>query len=155
MSTADTLAALGLELPPVPVPVANYVPARVHGNLVFSSGQTPTRAGELLMKGKLGRDFTVEQGQEAARLSILNCLAALSAELGSLDAIDSIVKLTGFVASAEGFEDQPAVINGASLLLEQVFGERGRHARSALGVAELPYGAPVEVELIVSTKPGP
>lgn len=154
MTTADNLAAIGLKLPPVPVPVANYVPARRVGNLVFSSGQTPTRDGNLVMKGKLGRELDVEQGQEAARLSILNCLAALEQELGTLDAIESVVKLTGFVSSFEGFEEHPAVINGASILLEQVFGERGRHARSALGLAELPYGAPVEVELIVSVKPG-
>jgi enamine deaminase RidA (YjgF/YER057c/UK114 family) len=153
MSTADNLTALGIQLPPVPVPVASYVPARRVGNLVFSSGQTPTRDGELLLKGKLGRELTVEQGQEAARISVLNCLAALQQELGTLDAIESVVKLTGFVASAEGFGDQPSVINGASVLLEQVFGERGKHARSALGMAELPYGAPVEVELVVSVKP--
>jgi enamine deaminase RidA (YjgF/YER057c/UK114 family) len=153
MSTADNLAALGIELPPVPVPVASYVPARRVGNLVFSSGQTPTRDGELLLKGKLGRELSVEQGMEAARISIMNCLAALEQELGTLDAIESVVKLTGFVASAEGFGDQPSVINGASVLLEQVFGERGKHARSALGLAELPYGAPVEVELVVSVKP--
>ncbi len=154
MSTADALVAIGIELPPVPVPVANYVPARRVGDLVFSSGQTPTRDGSLLLKGKLGRELNVEQGQEAARLSILNCLAALAQELGTLDAIESVVKLTGYVASAEGFEDHPAVINGASVLLEQVFAERGKHARSALGLAELPYGAPVEVELVVSVKPG-
>jgi enamine deaminase RidA (YjgF/YER057c/UK114 family) len=153
MSTADNLTALGIQLPPVPVPVASYVPARRVGTLVFSSGQTPTRDGELLLKGKLGRELTVEQGQEAARISILNCLAALQQELGTLDAIESVVKLTGFVASAEGFGDQPSVINGASALLEQVLGERGKHARSALGLAELPYGAPVEVELVVSVKP--
>jgi enamine deaminase RidA (YjgF/YER057c/UK114 family) len=153
MSTADNLAALGIQLPPVPVPVASYVPARRVGNLVFSSGQTPTRDGELLLRGKLGRELSVEQGMEAARLSILNCLAALEQELGTLDAVESVVKLTGFVASAEGFGDQPSVINGASVLLEQVFGQRGKHARSALGLAELPYGAPVEVELVVSVKP--
>jgi enamine deaminase RidA (YjgF/YER057c/UK114 family) len=107
-----------------------------------------------VLEGKLGRDLTVEQGQEAARLAILNCLAALERELGTLESIDQVIKLTGFVASAEGFGDQPAVINGASVLLEQVFDERGKHARSALGLAELPFGAPVEVELIVSVKPG-
>jgi len=154
MTIAENLAAHGLELPPVPTPVANYVPARRIGDLVFSSGQTPTRDGKLLLAGKLGRDLSVEQGQEAARLAILNCLAALEQELTTLESVDQVIKLTGFVASAEGFGDQPSVINGASVLLEQVFGERGKHARSALGLAELPYGAPVEVELIISVKPG-
>jgi enamine deaminase RidA (YjgF/YER057c/UK114 family) len=154
MTIADNLAKHGLKLPTVPTPVANYVPARRVGDLLFSSGQTPTRDGRLVLEGKLGRDLTVEQGQEAARLAILNCLAALERELGTLESIDQVIKLTGFVASAEGFGDQPAVINGASVLLEQVFDERGKHARSALGLAELPFGAPVEVELIVSVKPG-
>jgi len=154
MSIADNLAALGLDLPVVPTPVANYVPARRVGDLVFSSGQTPTRDGTLLLKGKLGRDLDVEQGQEAARLAILNCLAALQQELTTLEAVDQVIKLTGYVASAEGFGDQPAVVNGASVLLEQVFGDRGKHARTSLGLAELPSGAPVEVDLIVSVKPG-
>jgi len=154
MTIDQRLASLGIELPPVPVPAASYVPARRAGNLVFSSGQTPTRDGQLLMAGKLGRELSIEQGQEAARLATLNCLAALRQELGTLDAIQDIIKVTGFVASAEGFGDQPQVINGASLLLEQVFESRGRHARSALGLAELPFGAPVEVELIVAVKPG-
>lgn len=154
MTIADNLTAHGLAIPPMPVPVANYVPARRVGGLVFSSGQTPTRDGKLLIEGKLGRDLSVEQGQEAARLAVLNCLAALEQELTTLEAVDQVIKLTGYVASAEGFGDQPSVINGASVLLEEVFGERGKHARSSLGLAELPSGAPVEVELIVSVKPG-
>ncbi|MBX7446324.1 MULTISPECIES: RidA family protein [unclassified Arthrobacter] len=138
-----------LELPSPPVPVANYVPVRQVGNLVFTAGQTPTRDGVLTISGKLGRELTVEQGQEASATAVLNCLAALKQHLGSLDRIVSVVSLTGYVASAEGFGDQPAVINGASLVLEQAFGDRGRHARAAVGVAELPGLAPVEIAMIV------
>lgn len=138
-----------LELPSPPVPVANYVPVRQVGNLVFTAGQTPTRDGVLTISGKLGRELTIEQGQEASATAVLNCLAALKQHLGSLDRIVSVVSLTGYVASAEGFGDQPAVINGASLVLEQAFGVKGRHARAAVGVAELPGLAPVEIAMIV------
>ncbi|MFX1821821.1 RidA family protein [Pseudarthrobacter sp. CC4] len=138
-----------LELPSPPVPVANYVPVRQVGNLVFTAGQTPTRDGVLTISGKLGRELTIEQGQEASATAVLNCLAALKQHLGSLDRIVSVVSLTGYVASAEGFGDQPAVINGASLILEQAFGDKGRHARAAVGVAELPGLAPVEIAMIV------
>jgi enamine deaminase RidA (YjgF/YER057c/UK114 family) len=153
MSVSDRLIELNLELPPVPIPVANYVLVQRSGDLIFTSGQTPTHAGKLLIRGKLGREVSIEEGQHAARLSILNCLAALNAELGSLDRIEAVIKLTGYVASAEGFCDQPTVINGASVLLEEVFGPAGKHARAALGVAELPGGAPVEVELVVRVRP--
>lgn len=152
MSTSERLQELGLELPPVPVPVANYIPVQRVGDLIFTSGQTPTRDGRLLIAGKLGKDVSIEQGQEAARLALLNCLAAVAAHLGSLDEVASVVKLTGYVASAEGFGDQPVVVNGASVLLEQVLGDAGKHARAALGVAELPGGAPVEIELIVRAR---
>jgi enamine deaminase RidA (YjgF/YER057c/UK114 family) len=153
MSTpTERLAGLGLELPEVLPPVAKYVPALRHGDLVFASGQTPTVAGKLTVTGKLGADVTVEGGQLAARLCALNCLAAAAATAGGLDNITQVVKLTGYVASADGFTEQPAVINGASQLLEEVFGDAGRHARAALGLAELPGGAPVEVELIVAVR---
>ncbi|RAX46786.1 RidA family protein [Arthrobacter sp. AQ5-06] len=138
-----------LELPSPPVPVANYVPVRQVGNLVFTAGQTPTRDGVLTISGKLGRELTIEQGQEASATAVLNCLSALKQHLGSLDRIVSVVSLTGYVASAEGFGDQPAVINGASLVLEQAFGDKWRHARAAVGVAELPGLAPVEISMIV------
>ncbi|MFF2347794.1 RidA family protein [Pseudarthrobacter sp. NPDC058119] len=138
-----------LELPSPPVPVANYVPVRQVGNLVFTAGQTPTRDGVLTISGKLGRELTIEQGQEASATAVLNCLAALKQHLGSLDRIVSVVSLTGYVASAEGFGDQPAVINGASLVLEQAFGDKGHHARAAVGVSELPGLAPVEIAMIV------
>jgi enamine deaminase RidA (YjgF/YER057c/UK114 family) len=144
---------LGITLPETPKPVANYVPAVKVGNLIFASGQTPTVAGRLVMKGKLGRELSVEQGQEAARVALLNILAAVSSSAGTLDAIKRIVKLNGWVASAEGFVNQPQVVNGASLLLEEIFGDAGKHARAAIGVAELPSGAPVELELIVEVQP--
>ncbi|QNE13780.1 RidA family protein [Pseudarthrobacter sp. NBSH8] len=138
-----------LDLPSPPVPVANYVPVRQVGNLIFTAGQTPTKDGVLTISGKLGRELSIEQGQEASATAVLNCLSALKQHLGSLDRIVSVVSLTGYVASAEGFGDQPAVINGASLILEKAFGDKGRHARAAVGVAELPGLAPVEISLIV------
>jgi enamine deaminase RidA (YjgF/YER057c/UK114 family) len=152
MSFEQRLTELGLEVPVLPPPAASYVPAVRTGNLVFVSGQTPTVAGRLVIAGKLGADVTVEQGQEAARLAALNCLAEVRGLLGSLDMVTRVVKLTGYVASAAGFGDQPAVINGASRLMEDVFGPAGRHARAALGVAELPAGAPVEIELVIEVR---
>jgi enamine deaminase RidA (YjgF/YER057c/UK114 family) len=152
VTVADRLSELGLTLPTAPVPVANYVPARQFGDLVFASGQTPTVDGRLTMRGKLGAEITVEQGQEGARLCALNCLAAVAGLLGDLDRVAAVLKLTGYVASAPGFVDQPAVINGASVLLEQVLGDAGRHARAAIGLAELPGGAPVEVDLVLAVR---
>ena len=152
MSVAERLEALGLTLPSVPVPVANYVPARQFGSIVFASGQTPTVNGVLTMRGKLGEEISVEQGQEGARLSVLNCLAAVADLIGGLDRVEAVLKLTGYVASAPGFVDQPVVVNGASVLLEEVLGDAGKHARAALGLAELPGGAPVEVDLIVAVR---
>jgi enamine deaminase RidA (YjgF/YER057c/UK114 family) len=153
MSFEKRIQELGLTIPETPIPVANYVPAVRTGNLVFASGQTPTIAGRLSVQGKLGREVTIEQGQQAARLALLNCLAAVRSVIGNLDRITRIVKLNGSVASAEGFGAQPQVVNGASLLLEEIFGLAGKHARAALGVAELPGGAPVELELIVEVRP--
>jgi enamine deaminase RidA (YjgF/YER057c/UK114 family) len=153
MTVTERLAALGVTIPVAPIPVANYVPVRQAGDFAFASGQTPTRDGVLVQRGKLGRDVTVSDGQRCAELAVLNCLAALNQHLGSLDEIVAVIKLTGYVASAEGFGDQPAVINGASLFLEKVLGEAGRHARAAIGVAELPGNAPVEVDLIVQVAP--
>lgn len=152
MSVAERLEALGLTLPSVPVPVANYVPARQFGTIVFASGQTPTVDGVLTMRGKLGAEISVEQGQEGARLSVLNCLAAVADLIGGLDRVEAVLKLTGYVASAPGFVDQPVVVNGASVLLEEVLGDAGKHARAALGLAELPGGAPVEVDLVVAVR---
>lgn len=153
MSFEKRVQELGLTIPETPIPVANYVPAVRTGNLVFASGQTPVVGGRLTIQGKLGRDVTIEQGQQAARVALLNALAAVRSVTGSLDRITRIVKLNGSVASAEGFGAQPQVVNGASLLLEEIFGPAGKHARAALGLAELPGGAPVELELIVEVQP--
>jgi enamine deaminase RidA (YjgF/YER057c/UK114 family) len=143
------LRELGLELPAVPEPAAAYIPATRAGSLIFTAGQLPIEEGELRKTGKVGDAVSVEEAYEAARLCALNGLAAAAAEAGGLNGISRVVKVTGFVASAPDFNLQPQVVNGASELLGEVFGEAGLHARSAVGVAELPLGAPVEVELIV------
>jgi enamine deaminase RidA (YjgF/YER057c/UK114 family) len=143
----EKMKNLGLVLPDPPQPVANYLPAVRVGNLLFTSGVLPMRDGRLAFTGKLGEELTLEQGQEAARLSVLSALAVVKREMGSLDEIIRVVKLTGHVASAPGFTQQPSVLNGASDLLVAVFGDSGRHARVAIGVAELPLGAPVELDL--------
>jgi enamine deaminase RidA (YjgF/YER057c/UK114 family) len=146
------LAALGLELPPVTAPLAAYVPAVRTGNHVYVSGQVPMVAGKLQLTGKVGAEVSPEQAQQLAARCALNALAAID-DLVGLEAVVRIVKVVGFVASATGFTGQPGVINGASEFLVEVFGEAGRHARSAVGVAELPLGAPVEVELIAEVSP--
>lgn len=153
MPAEKQLEALGLTLPPPPKPVASYVPAVRSGTLLFLSGILPMKDGRPAWTGKLGRELTVEQGAEAARLACLNALAVVRAELGSLDAVRRIVRLGGHVASAEGFTQQPAVVNGASDLLVSIFGDAGRHARLALGASELPLGAAIELELIVEIAP--
>jgi enamine deaminase RidA (YjgF/YER057c/UK114 family) len=141
------LNELGLTLPAVAAPLAAYVPAVQTGNYVYVSGQLPLVGGKLELTGKVGAEVTPEQATDLARTCALNALAAIEALVG-LGRLVKIVKLTGFVASAPGFTGQPAVINGASNLFGEVLGEQGRHARSAVGVAELPLGAPVEVEVI-------
>ena len=148
MSVADRLAALGLTLPAVAPPVAAYVPAVVSGSHVFTSGQLPFVDGALPATGKVGAEVSAEDAKGYAATCILNALAAVESQIGSLDRITRIVKVTGFVASAPGFTGQPGVVNGASELLGELLGEAGVHARSAVGVAELPLGAPVEIELI-------
>jgi enamine deaminase RidA (YjgF/YER057c/UK114 family) len=148
MSWSDRLSELGIELPPVVKPVAAYVPAVRTGNLVYTSGQVPMTAGELPATGQVGAEVTPEVGKTMARVCALNALAAVDSLVG-IDAVVRVVKVVGFVASAPGFNGQPGVINGASELLGEVFGEAGAHARSAVGVAELPLDAPVEVEIIV------
>jgi enamine deaminase RidA (YjgF/YER057c/UK114 family) len=142
------LAELGLELPAVATPLAAYVPAVRTGNHVYVSGQLPLVDGTLMQTGKVGAEVTTEQAKDLAGRCALNALAAVDALVG-LERIVRVVKVVGFVASAEGFTDQPAVINGASEFLVAVLGEPGRHARSAVGVFELPRGTPVEVEMIV------
>jgi enamine deaminase RidA (YjgF/YER057c/UK114 family) len=152
MSFEKRIQELGLTIPPTPKPAANYVPAVQSGKLIFVSGQLPSVDGKLTIQGKLGREVSIEAGQQASRIALLNCLSAVRSLAGSLDEITRIVKLNGSVASAEGFGGQPQVINGASLLLEEIFGETGKHARVALGLAELPGGSPVEIELIVEVR---
>jgi len=152
MSYEARLAELKITLPPAPKPVATYVPAVRAGDLLFLSGTGPFKDGVIAFAGKLGKDLTVEQGYEAARLTLLNALAMVRQELGTLDRVTRIVRLTGHVASAEGFTQQPAVINGASDLLVQIFGDAGRHARLALGAAELPLNMAIELELILQIK---
>jgi enamine deaminase RidA (YjgF/YER057c/UK114 family) len=142
------LRELGLELPAVPESAGAYVPATRAGSLLFTAGQLPFENGELRKTGKVGDAVSAEEAHAAARLCALNALAAAAAEAGSLDRIGRVIKVTGFVASAAGFNAQPQVINGASELIGEVFGEAGLHARSAVGVAELPLDAPVEVELV-------
>jgi enamine deaminase RidA (YjgF/YER057c/UK114 family) len=148
----DKIKELGLEIPEAPKPVAAYIPAVQADDLVYTSGQLPMVDGELKYKGKLGADLTVEEGYEAAKYCALNCLSVIKGLVGDLDRVAQIVKVNGYVASAEGFTDQHKVVNGASELLVQVFGEAGRHARVAVGVAELPLGVAVEVEMIVKLK---
>ncbi|RAV09129.1 RidA family protein [Mycolicibacterium sp. GF69] len=148
MTTSARLAELGIELPPVVAPLAAYVPAVRTGNLVYTAGQLPIRDGELLRTGKVGGQVSPEQAQELARVCALNALAAVHSLVG-IDSVTRVVKVVGFVASAPGFNGQPVVVNGASELIGEVFREAGAHARSAVGVSELPRDAPVEVELIV------
>ena len=148
----ERLAALGLTLPPVAAPGGAYVPAVRAGQFIYPAGQIPTVDGKLLAVGKVGGEVSVTDAAGLARTCALNALAAAAAAAGGLAAIRRIVKVTGFVASAPGFNGQPQVINGASELFIEVFGEEGKHARSAIGVAELPLNAPVEVELIAEVR---
>jgi enamine deaminase RidA (YjgF/YER057c/UK114 family) len=142
------LTELGLVLPPLPSPAGAYVPAVRCGSLVFTAGQLPLVDGAVAATGKLGAEIDTDRGRELARTCVLNALAAVH-DLVGLDAVIRVVKVVGFVASASGFTAQPAVLNGASELLGRIFGPAGAHARSAVGVAELPMGAPVEIELII------
>ena len=156
MSDATTaeqrLAELGIELPPVPPPVANFIRPRQVGNLLFLSGHGPQHADGHRDQGKVGSDLTVEQAKASARLTGLNLLATARAYLGSLDRVQCVVKVLGMVHSAPGFGRQPEVIDGFSDLMVEVFGEAGRHARSAVGMAELPFGIPVEIEMILQVE---
>ena len=148
MNASVRLGQLGVSLPQVVAPLASYVPAVRTGNLVYTSGQLPVEGGKLARTGKVGAGISPEEGKALARICALNALAAVGSVVG-IDAVTRVVKVVGFVASAPGFHGQPGVVNGASDLLAEVFGDKGAHARSAVGVAELPLDAPVEVELIV------
>jgi enamine deaminase RidA (YjgF/YER057c/UK114 family) len=148
VSASARLAELGVDLPVVVKPLGSYVPAVRSGNLVYTSGQLPVQDGKLVQSGKVGVDVAPEHGKELARICALNALAAIHSLVG-IDSVTQVVKVVGFVASGPGFNGQPGVVNGASDLLADVFGDSGVHARSAVGVAELPLDAPVEVELVV------
>ncbi|WP_227767161.1 RidA family protein [Zhaonella formicivorans] len=152
MSYEAKVKELGLEIPEAPKPVAAYVPGVLIDGYVYTSGQIPFVNGELKYKGKVGAEVSEEQGYEAAKICAINCLSVVKSLVGSLDKVEKIVKVTGFVNSAAGFSGQPKVINGASELLGKIFGEAGQHARSAVGVSELPIDAAVEVEMIVKVK---
>ena len=145
----DKIKELGLELPEVAKPLAAYIPAKQVGNLVMTSGQVPLVKGVINFAGKVGSDLTEEEGQKAAQICALNCLAAIKGVIGNLDKIVEVVKLTVFVASAETFSSQPKVANGASELIGKIFGESGKHVRSAVGVTSLPLNASVEIEMTV------
>ena len=146
------LAELGLALPPVAAPLAAYVPAVRSGQCVYTAGQLPLADGKLLMTGRVGAQVSVEEGAALARTCALNALAAVASVTGGLSAVTRIVKIVGFVASDPSFTGQPLVVNGASELMLEVFGDAGRHARSAVGVAALPLDAPVEIELIAEVR---
>ena len=145
----ERIKELGYQLPETPKPVAVYVPALLVDNLVFTAGQIPLVNGEVKFKGKLGKDRMIDEGRKAAETCALNCLAAVKGVIGDLDKIEQIIKLTVFVNSTESFTSQPQVANGASELIEKIFGEKGKHVRSAVGVNELPLDAAVEIEMIV------
>ena len=145
------LTDLGIELPEVVAPLAAYVPAVRTGNLVYTSGQLPITAGELPVSGKVGGEVTAQEAKGLARQCALNALAAIDSLVG-IDSVTRVVKVVGFVASAPGFVGQPGVVNGASELFGELFGEAGAHARSAVGVSELPLNAPVEVEIVVEVE---
>lgn len=149
MIIENRITLLGLVLPDPPQPAAEYCPAVMSENLIFVSGQTPKDGDRLLFKGKLGLDLTEEDGFEASRIAVLRAISAIKALVGDLDKVEQIVKLTGYVSSSGTFYNQSKVIDGASKLLEQIFGEKGKHARVAIGTNVLPGNAAVEIELIV------
>jgi enamine deaminase RidA (YjgF/YER057c/UK114 family) len=148
----EKISQLGFILPNAPKPLASYVPAIKTGNLVFTAGQLPIKDDSLVFIGKLGIDLNEDEGKKAAQVCALNCLSVIKNEIGNLDNIDKIIKLTVFISSTEGFINHPQVANGASDLIKEIFGEDGKHVRSAVGVAELPLNAPVEIEMICKIK---
>ncbi len=152
MSVEEKIKELGYKLKEPPKPLASYIPTIKSGNLVFTAGQIPMSDGKLMYSGKLGKDLSLDEGIKAAELCAVNCLNVIKSEIGSLDNIEKIVKVTVFVNSADGFTDQPKVANGASDFLVNVFGEKGKHVRSAVGVNELPIDSAVEVEMIAEIK---
>lgn len=154
-STEARLAALGITLPPPPAPQGSYQPARRVGNLVYTSGMSAIRDGQRQYVGRLGAEISVEDGYASARGAAINCLAAVRSIVATLDAVEAVISLTGYVRSAPEFDRQPKVVDGASDLLTEVFGEKGRHTRAAIGVSELPFGISVEALLVVALRDGP
>jgi enamine deaminase RidA (YjgF/YER057c/UK114 family) len=148
----DKIEALGYTLPEPAAPAFEYVPVTVHNGVAYVSGQLPRLFGDITIVGKVGAEVSIEEGQDAARICILQALACLKRELGGLDRIERILKVTGYIASARGFNQQPKVLDAASKLLVDLFGEDGRHARVAVGVAELPRNSAVEIELTVAVR---
>ncbi len=152
MKIEHKMKELGLILPEVPKPVAEYIPAKKIGDLVFTSGQGPIKDGKFIYVGKIGGEVSLKEGYESAKICAINCLAAIKSVIGSLDKIDEIVKVKGYVNSTSDFYRQPEVVNGASELIVKIFGEKGKHTRSALGTSVLPGNIPVELEMIVKVK---
>ncbi|MBK9098285.1 MAG: RidA family protein [bacterium] len=148
----EKIKQIGITIPEPVKPLAAYIPAMQIGNLVMTSGQVPISSGAVKYQGKVGRDLSEEEGKEAAKLCAINCLSAVKSVIGNLDKIKRVLKLTVFIASAEGFTAQPKVANGASELIGEIFGEAGKHVRSAVGVSELPLNSAVEIEMIVEVK---
>jgi len=152
MKIEHKIKELGMILPEAPKPVAEYIPAKKIGNLVFTSGQGPIKDGKFIYVGKIGGEVSLKEGYESAKICAINCLAAIKSVIGSLDKIDEIIKVKGYVNSTSDFYRQPEVVNGASELIVKIFGEKGKHARSALGTSVLPGNIPVELEMIVKVK---
>ena len=152
VNVESIIEQIGLNIPEAPKPVAAYIPAKQTGKLVFTAGQLPIVNGELISKGLLGQDVEIDEANKAARICTLNALAAIKGVIGDLDRIKQIVRVVGYVASVPTFTQQPAVVNGASELLLEIFGENGKHARSAVGMAVLPLNASVEIELTVEVE---
>ena len=143
---------LGFNLPEPPKPLAAYIPAILNGNLVITAGQIPIKDGKILYSGKVGKDLSEDEGRKAAEICALNCLSAVKGVIGDLNKIEQVIKLTVYVNSADGFTNQPGVANGASELIERIFGRKGSHVRSAVGVNELPKNCAVEIEMIVKVR---
>lgn len=148
----EKLKELGIILPETATPLASYIPATIEGKTVYTSGQVPIKDGKLVYEGKIGKDLSVEEGKEAAKLCAINCLSAIKSVAGSLNNVERILKLTVFVNSLEGSGDQPKVANGASDLVVSIFGEKGKHVRAAVGVSALPINSAVEVEMVAVLK---
>src|SRR4030066_498610 len=148
MSPEDKIKELGIELPEAPTPLGSYIPVLSIGNLVFLSGILPLRQGKLIKQGKVGKDLSLDEAREEAKTATINALSVLKAHVGSLDKITRCVKIAGYIASSPDFTEQPKVLNAASDLLFEIFGEKGRHVRSAVGVNVLPLNSPVEIEFI-------